>query len=37
MAIEVDTTGEQLWLRELARQLQLPDEVVGSIHEQLGK
>lgn len=37
MAIEVDTTGEQLWLRELGRQLQLPDEVVGAIHEQLGK
>jgi len=35
MAIEVDTAGERLWLRELASRLQLPDDVVQSIHGQL--
>ena len=37
LAIEVDTAGERLWLQELARRLQLPDDVVQSIHDQLAQ
>jgi uncharacterized membrane protein YebE (DUF533 family) len=35
MAIDVDTAGEQLWLRELATRLRLPQDVVQSVHDQV--
>jgi uncharacterized membrane protein YebE (DUF533 family) len=35
LAIEVDTAGERFWLKELASRLQLPDDVVQSIHAQV--
>ncbi len=37
MAIEADTTGERLWLRELANQLALPDDLVQAIHGQVAR